>query len=188
MQLPLEVTFRNMDRSEAVESAVRERAAKLDHFADHIMSCRVVVEAPHKHHHQGGLFHVRIDIKVPGRELVVSREPAGHHAHEDVYVAVRDAFDAARRQLEDYVRHVRGDEKTHETPAHGRVLTLVPPEDYGIIRASDGREVYFHRHSVLGAGFDRLQEGDEVRFAEEQGDKGPQASTVHPVGKHHVVG
>jgi ribosomal subunit interface protein len=188
MQLPLEISFRNMDRSEAVEAKVRERAAKLDQFADHIMSCRVMVEAPHKHHHQGGLFHVRIDIKVPGRELAVSREPAGHHAHEDVYVAVRDAFDAARRQLEDYVRQVRGREKAHETPAHGRIRALVPMEDYGIILASDGREIYFHRNSVLGADFDKLGVGDEVRFAEEQGEQGPQASTVHPVGKHHVVG
>lgn len=188
MQLPLQITFRNMDPSDAVEAKIRERAAKLDHFAQYIMSCRVAIEAPHRHHHTGGLYHVRIDITLPGEEIVVSREPDLHHAHEDVYVALRDAFDAARRKLEDHVRRQRGKVKSHEVPDHGRIHELFPEMDYGTIQTPDGREIYFHRNSVLDTEFEKLEVGTEVRFAEEQGERGPQASSVHLVGKHHVAG
>jgi ribosomal subunit interface protein len=178
MKLPLQITFREMPPSPAIEAKIREKAARLDRFAQHVMSCRVVVEAPHRRHHQGKLYHVRIDITLPGSELVVSREPAAHHAHEDVYVAIRDAFDASSRQLEDYVRRQRGKTKRHESPEHGYVARLAPDEDYGFIETPDGREVYFHRNSVLADGFDRLAIGDQVHFVEELGEKGPQASTV----------
>jgi ribosomal subunit interface protein len=106
-----------MEPSPALEARIREKAEKLDHFYEHIMACRVVVEAPHEHQHQGKLFQVRIDLTVPGGELLVSR---GHHhqshAHEDVYVALRDAFDTARRRLEEYSRQQRGDVKAHSQP------------------------------------------------------------------------
>jgi ribosomal subunit interface protein len=102
MKLPLEITFRTMEPSEALEANVREHVDKLDKFYDRIMGCWVIVEKDHTHHHQGNLYHVRIDLTVPSKELVVSREPEKHHAHEDVYVAVRDAFRAIRRQLENY--------------------------------------------------------------------------------------
>jgi len=114
MRLPLQVTFRNMDRSSALEADIGDKAAKLDQFYDQIMSCRVVVEAGHKHHHKGNLYGVSINISVPGRDLVVSRNPSENQAHEDAYVAVRDAFEAARRQLEDFARTRRGDVKTHD--------------------------------------------------------------------------
>jgi ribosomal subunit interface protein len=109
MQIPLQITIRDVDHSEALEVRIRSKGEKLEAFFDHIMSCRVVVEVPHKHHHQGKQFNVRIDIGVPGHEIAVNRDHA-----EDVYVAVRDAFDAAKRQLEDYARKIRGDVKTHE--------------------------------------------------------------------------
>lgn len=113
MQIPLQITIRDVENSEALEAHIRDKAAKLDEFFKHVMSCRVVVEVPHKHHHQGKQFQVRIDIGVPGGEIVVNRDH-----NEDVYVALRDAFDAAKRQLEDYVRKLRGDVKTHgPTPA-----------------------------------------------------------------------
>jgi ribosomal subunit interface protein len=188
MKLPLQITFRNMDRSEAVEADVREKSEKLDQFFQHIMHCKVVVEAHHKHHHKGNIYHVRIDVTVPGHELVVSREPKEHHAHEDVYVAVRDAFDAMKRQLEDYSRQLRGDVKIHEVAPHGVISELVPMEDYGRIQSADNRSIYFHRNSVINADFDSLSEGDPVRFDEETGDEGPQASTVRVIGKHHIVG
>lgn len=113
MKLPLEITFRNFPHSDALESVIQEKARKLEHFSDQITSCRVVIEADHKHHHKGNLFHVRIDITVPGRELVVSREPHRNHSHEDPYVTVRDAFDAARRQLEDFQNVSRHKVKQH---------------------------------------------------------------------------
>lgn len=188
MKLPLQVVFRDMEASDAIEAAVRKRAVKLERFYEYIMSCRVVVEKHHRHHHQGNLFHVRIDLKVPGEEIVASREPAGHHAHEDVYVAIRDAFDAVLRRLEDYVRRRRGAVKAHEAPPHGHVAELNSTEGFGRIETPEGRLVYFHKNSVVDEDFGNLSIGTEVRFAEEMGELGPQASAVHVVGKHHVVG
>jgi ribosome-associated translation inhibitor RaiA/cold shock CspA family protein len=188
MKQPLEITFRDMPHSDAVEAKIREKAAKLDEFYDHIMACHVVIEAPHLHHHQGNLFHVRIDLTVPNGVIVINRDPKEHHAHEDAYVAIRDAFNAARRKLQDFSRKQRGDVKFHETPPHGTVSEIVPYEDYGRIKTDDGREVYFHRNSFLDGDFDALDIGDKVRFVEEAGENGPQASTVHLIGKHNIVG
>ncbi len=187
MQLPLQITFRNMDSSEAVQARVRSEAERLDTLYDQIMRCCVVVEADHKHRHKGNIYHVRIDLTVPGGELVASREPEQHHAHEDVYVAVRDAFNAACRQLKASARRRRREVKTHEVPPHGRISELFTDKGYGKIESSDGREIYFHENSVLNAEFDKLEVGTQVRFAEEEGDKGPQASTVKVEGKRHVV-
>jgi len=181
MQVPLEVYFHNTAKSEAVEAAVRERAKKLEQYADKIVSCRVTIEAPHKHHHQGKLFRITIDLHVPGEHIVVNRDPSQHHAHEDVAVAIRDAFDAARRRLQDHTRVERGKVKAHEEQPHGRIIELAPEQDFGRIETEDGREVYFHRNSVLNADFDKLEIGMRVWFDEEPGDRGPQASTVHVV-------
>lgn len=124
-----------MEPSEAVTARVNAEAAKLDTFFDRITSCRVVIEAPHRHHKWGELFHVRIELGVPGTELVVSHEPTPravlrlddeaalkkhielHPEHKDVYVAVRDAFTSARRQLQDYVKRLRGEVKSHSRDA-----------------------------------------------------------------------
>jgi len=176
-----------METSEALLADIEEKAEKLDRFSDQIMACRVVIEAPHQHHHKGKLFRVSIDLTVPGGEIVASRTADEHHAHEDVYVAVRDAFNAVKRQLEDHARVQRHKVKLHTPPPHGKVLRLFPDDDYGIIESADGKEVYFHRHSVLDQQFDELALGSEVRFAEEQGEQGPQASSVALVGKHHIV-
>jgi ribosomal subunit interface protein len=110
MQIPLEIAFKNMERSDAVESRIREKAEKkLERYAGKITSCRVVVEAPHHHQTHGNCYEVRIDIHVPGEELVVTREGgAKDPAHTDVYIAVRDAFDAAARQLDDHGRRKNG--------------------------------------------------------------------------------
>lgn len=111
MQIPLQVTLKDMPQSEAVESRIREKAEKLSRFYDRIMSCRVVVETPQRHQHQGKLYSVRIDLTVPGAELVANRAQ-----DEDVYVAIRDAFVAITRQLEDFARRQRGNVKTHTAP------------------------------------------------------------------------
>jgi len=120
MQLPIQITFRKMDTSPSVEANIRERAEALEKFFDRITSCRVVVEQSARRLHKGKLYHIRVDLTVPGREIVVKRDPPEHHAHEDILVAVRDVFDAARRQLEDHARKMRGDVKTHETPGERR--------------------------------------------------------------------
>lgn len=180
MQTPVEIEFRHLDRSEAVEKHIEDHLRKLEQCFDRITRCEVVVEQPHRHHHQGNLFHVRIVLSVPGRKLVVNRSPAANHAHEDIAVTVRDAFHAMRRQLEDYARELRGDVKQHTGAPRGRVIGLNPAEDHGLLETTDGREIYFHRNAVLGSGFDHLRVGDRVHFAEESGDQGPRASTVHP--------
>ena len=188
MQVPLQITFHDMPHSDAVEAKIRSRAEKLEKYCDSMIGCRVAVEAPHHHHAAGNQFHVRVEVTVPGQKLVADREPDAHHAYTDVYVAIRDAFDTMRRQLEDYVRRRRGQVKAHETPPHGRVVELNPEENYGRIETPEGRLVYFHRHSVIGADFDALEVGTEVRFDEEMGERGPQASTLHVIGKHHIAG
>ena len=200
MILPVQISFRGMKPSEAVEARVREEVAKLETFYQGIMRCRVVVELPHKHHKKGDLYHVRIDMTVPGAELVVKREPSlqaglrqidsekqsksyeAHAAHKDVFVVIRDAFKEARRQLQDYARLVRGQTKAHIPQPSGRVSKLFPEEGYGFLETPDGNEIYFHKNSVLNDAFNRLAVGARVTFNEELGEKGVQASTVRAVG------
>lgn len=188
MQLPLQITFRHMDPSPALEARIHELSTKLDRYAQEVMSCRVVVEAPHKHHHQGSLFSVHIDITLPGGEIAVTRDQHDRHAHEDAHVALRDAFNAAARQLEQRVQRLRRDVKEHEVMPHGRIRELFPMQDYGRIESSDGRDIYFHRNSVVNESFDRLDVGMPVHFSVEEGENGPQASSVLVEGQHHVVG
>jgi len=185
--IPLQITFRDMEPTEAIEANVRKKAGKLERFSDHLMSCRVAIEAPHRRHQKGRLWHVRIDLGVVGGELAVTRKGPLDHAHEDVYVAIRDAFGAAVRQLEDYERKQAGKVKTHEVPVHGKIVGM--SHDHGFIATTDGREIYFHRNSVIDGDFEALEAGDEVRLVVHpgEGEKGPQASTVVPVGKHHLV-
>jgi cold shock CspA family protein/ribosome-associated translation inhibitor RaiA len=199
---PLQISFRNMDASEAVEARIREEVAKLERFYDHIMGCRVIVEIPRKHLHQGKVYHIRIDLTVPGAELVINHEPTLHGAsrqielerttkalevegaYKDIHVAIRDAFKAARRRVQDYARRRRRDVKAHAATPHARVTELFPEEGYGFLETPEGAEVYFHRNSVLGEAFDHLRIGTEVKFVEEEGEKGPQASTVRLARRH----
>lgn len=173
MKVPLQITARNFELTEPIEAAIREKAEKLDLFYDQIMSCRVLVESPHRHQHKGILYNVRLDIKIPGKEFVVKREP-----HEDLYVSIGDTFEAAHRQLEDYISRQRGDVKHHEEMPRARVSTLFPERGYGFLTTPEGMEIYFHENSVLGGKFKDLEIGMEVHFVEELGEKGPQASTV----------
>lgn len=178
MQRPLQITSRDFPLTGAIEAQIRERAEALENYWDRITGCHVVIEAPAVHHHRkGGPFNVRIDLKVPGNELSVNRQNAA-----DLAIAVRDAFDAALRRMEDYLRELRGEVKTHEAPPLARIARIFPREGYGFLETRDGRDIYFHRNSVLGNHFDRLKPGVEVRFAEEMGENGPQASSVAPVG------
>jgi len=183
MQEPLRIAFRNLEAPIGVEQEIRKRAAELEEFFDRIIACHVVVEEDRRHHRQGRLYHVRIDLIVPEREIVVRRDPAEHHAHEDLHVAIRDAFDAVRRQLQDHARALRGDVKTHAAPTIGRIVRLFPETDHGFLVTNDGDEVYLHRNAVLGRGFDQLHPGDAVRYVlqEGEGEQGPQASTVIPL-------
>ena len=189
MQIPLQVTFRDIDPSPAIEADIREKVERLERLFGRITSCRVVIEAHHRTHRKGTLYNCVVDITVPGREIAVGRVGPQDHAHEDVYVAIRDAFDAASRRLEDHARRMRGDVKTHAAPIHGKVVRLFPTEGFGFVALSDGQEIYFHRNSVVDDKFTALAVGAEVRVvvAENESEQGPQASTVTPIGKHHIA-
>ena len=190
MKVPVQVTFRNMDPSEYVEQNIHEKIAKLETLSDHLTSCRVAVEALHRSHVKGKLYHVRIDLVLPGKELVVGHEGHDKHAHEDVYVAVRDAFDAMTRMLKKKLDKWRPTGvKAHMPPDHGRVTRLFLEEGYGFLETPDGMDVYFHENAVVKSDWQKLGIGSEVRFvlADGEGVAGPQASTVHAIGKHHIV-
>lgn len=183
MQVPTQITFRGMEHSDFVEAAVRKQAARLERFYGRLTACHVTVEAPHHHQRTGNVYRVRIELMVPGSQVVVAREPGNNHAHEDVYVAIRDAFDAATRQLEDVLRRSRAQRRPHERPLRGRVTQLSPEEHHGFLETQDGLVVYFHENSVLEGQFPNLHLGDELRVvvAETESLKGPQATTVQRI-------
>ena len=203
--IPVQVTFRNLAHDEALEQEIRDRVSWLEQFYAGIVRCHVLVEVPHRHRHDGRHFHLRIDVTVPGGPpIVVSHEPSLHGRSKDIEdeahrkedeiesvhryktVAIHEAFDIARRRLEDFARDQRGTVKAHTVPAHGEVVELSKADGYGFIQAGEQR-VYFNRASVLDDAFDHLTIGTQVAFVEESGEKGPQASTVRVLGKHHYV-
>jgi cold shock CspA family protein/ribosome-associated translation inhibitor RaiA len=175
-----------MASSPAIEARIREKAAELERFSDRITGCRVIVEKEHRHHHQGNLFRVRIEIDAPGKELAVTRTGPRDHAHEDIYVAIRDAFRAAVRQVADHVRERGGKVKAHEVRLRGTVRMVDREGGFGFVETAQG-EVYFHRNSVVEGEFADIEPGSQVRLevAERESDQGWQATTVRPVGKHH---
>jgi cold shock CspA family protein len=208
MQTPPTITFRDIGPSQTLEADVRRRIAKLETYCGSITGCHVLVEPVQRHHELGNRVHVRIEITVPGEEIVVAHEASLHSAaqsgraakigrlgesdpvHKHPRVAVREAFDIARRRLQDYVRRQRGAVKTATRAPRGHVARLFPIDEYGYIEAEDGHEVYFQKSSVLKNAFDRLVVGSSVSFSEEAGEKGPQASTVrllHPRRTKHAA-
>lgn len=183
MQVPLEVTFRDMEPSEAVENHVRDYVHKLEKFCNHIDSCRVALERPHRHQNKGSDYRVRIDLTIPpGHELVVTRDAGEGDVHDDLYKVVHDAFKTAERRVKKLAERQKEHVKSHpEQQPSGVVSKLF--EDYGFIDSVEGREVYFHRNSVLPPGFDMIKVGAAVAHTEEDGDEGPQASSVRIVDR-----
>jgi ribosome-associated translation inhibitor RaiA len=184
MEAPLNITFHDLDKSETIEARIRERAERLEERFGRIVSCSVTLASPNRRRRKGNLFSCSVDVSIPGAEIVASRNPDDDHAHESVQVAIRDAFNAAERRLEDAVRKMRGQIKRREAPPEGRVLRLFP--DYGFIIDAAGHEFYFHKNSVT-ADFEKLEVGDPVRFVAQDGEsaEGPQASTVTPLVHLH---
>ncbi|MDH5632088.1 MAG: HPF/RaiA family ribosome-associated protein [Gammaproteobacteria bacterium] len=117
MAQALQITFRNLDHSDAIENAIREKVSKLVAYYGDIISCHAVIESPHKHQHKGRHYHIKVSLSVPGKDIIVKRAPEQRSAHEDIYVAIRDAFDAAARQLKSYAERVHGQIKQHSLPA-----------------------------------------------------------------------
>src|SRR5688572_18630574 len=170
---PIQITIRDIPPTVALENCIRKKAEKLNHYYHRINSCRVVVEVPQKHKRQGKLFSVHIDLTVPGKELVVNK-----HYDQDVYVAVRDAFRALKRQLEQYADKRRGEVKCHELLNAGYISKLMREDGYGFIQGMDGNEYYFSSANVANTEFAHLELGDMVHFLSEAGDDGWQAHRV----------
>ncbi len=182
METEPKIAFEGIAPSDSIKDRIYSEIEKLERFFGRITACRVVVSKPQKRHRHGDLYSVAIYLTLPsGKEVVASRNPSKDHAHEDIYVAIRDAFKAARRQLQDEARKMRGDVKHHEGPPEAIVGTIVAEKDFGFLETTDGREIYFHRNSVINDGFAKLRVGDRVAFAETRGERGPQATTVRPI-------
>jgi cold shock CspA family protein/ribosome-associated translation inhibitor RaiA len=179
MEYPTQIVFHNMQASEFIEKVALEKADKLLELYPKIIHCRVMIESPHRHSHQGQLFHVRIILKVPEDDIVITRQPDLEAQHEDVYVALRDAFDAAKRRLKQYHGKIKRHVKHHEEMPSGHVAKIFLQQGFGFVETSDGREVYFDQNSVLGGDFANIEVGQEARLAIVQGEDGPQASTLH---------
>ena len=180
MQVPPEIAFRDVPRTPAVDRAIEDGIAQLEEIHDRIMACRIAAELPHKRHRNGNQYRVRVDLTIPGAEIVVSRLPPDDETNDDIVVAIAEAFDTTRARLLEHERKRRGGLKPVEPPPRGKVAKLFPGEGYGFVESVDGRELYFHENAVQGKGFAALELGQAVRFTEELGDKGPQAIVVIP--------
>lgn len=182
MQVPLELVVRDIPREQWLEDLVNEQVTALERVCDHISSCRVAIERPQKAQQTGNPYRVRIAINVPPEhEVVVKREPGNEDMHLDLAGVVRSAFDSAQRQVRELVERQRRNVKAHDADVErqGTIQKLFPAGGYGFLQTFDNRELYFHRNSVINCDFDQLEVGTLVRYAEEEGDEGPQASTVH---------
>lgn len=187
MKTQPQIAFKGMEPSPFVQKRIEEEIEKLEQFFGRITSCQVTIEAPGHHKKQGGLYSLHLHLSLPdGREVVATRHPPKQQAHEDPYVTIRDSFAAARRQLQDQARKLEGKVKHHEETPIAIVKEIVPERDFGFLLTVDEREIYFHRNSVLNDQFDNLLPGMGVSFSEEEGDKGPRASTVRVLGKHNL--
>ncbi len=174
MKLPLEIRARNVNISPATEELIREKADKLEKLYDRIIGCRVTVDIPHKSQRSGIHYAVRIELTVPGREIVVKRDP-----EEDLMAAVLGSFEVAQRSIKEFSEKQRGEVKYHEEKPVARVSRLFPEDGYGFLTTPEGREVYFHANALLNGKFKELSVGVPVSFVEKEGEKGAQASSVY---------
>jgi cold shock CspA family protein/ribosome-associated translation inhibitor RaiA len=179
MQLPVEISYRGVEKSEDIDTLIRDKASRLDRFCDHIIRCDVAVERPNHAQQSGNPFRVRVDVTIPpGHELVADEKQIEHEMHEPLTKIINDAFKNMERQVKDLVERQRREVKTHAEP---RALVTKLFADYGFITEGGGVDIYFHRNSVLGTEFESLKVGTEVRFDLSHGEMGPQASSVHVV-------
>jgi SHS2 domain-containing protein/cold shock CspA family protein len=185
MQNPVEIDFQGVTGTPEMHQAIARYLAQLEDRYGRMTAGRVVVKGPGGHHRSGGLYEVNLRLALPdGREVNVGRTPQADERQGQWRFALHDAFKRARRQLQDEVRKLQGQVKQHEDQPIGTVTKLDASGEFGFLETTDGREIYFHRNSVLDGGFDRLAVSAHVLFVEEEGDKGPQASTVRMLGKH----
>lgn len=186
MDIPLELAFHNMTPSSALSSMVREQVRRLERFHDHIIGCRVVIEMPHKSHRPGqNAPDVHVLLRVPGREIVVSRELAhgrNHKSATNAYSVLKDAFQGAQERLKEYRNQRRGAVKAKEAALPAHIVELEAEKNYGFLASRDGEQIYFHRNAVSDGSFSELKVGDAVEFIQVMGDKGNAAARVWRAG------
>jgi cold shock CspA family protein/ribosome-associated translation inhibitor RaiA len=183
MNIPLEVVFRGVERTSDINEIIEKRTEKLQHLCGHIISLRIAVEKPQLYQDRGNPYRIRLDLRVPpGHELVVRRESSQGDMHDSLPMMLRLAFDAAERQVRKLRAKQRYDVKRHfDTWSMGTVVKKFDDNDYGFIKATGDRDVYFHKNSLLKGDFEKLAVGTVVKFTEEEGANGPQATTVHKI-------
>jgi cold shock CspA family protein len=186
--IPLQIICRDFPLTPSLRRTIRDGVGRLAGLYQRIVRAEVTISDPHRRRRKGHIYHVTILLEVPGPDLVVSRESEEDDSHESLQLALHDAFRAAERQLESQVRRMRGFVKNAGEKPRGRVARIYPDLDYGFLETPTGEEVYFHRNSVKGAAFDRLEEGTPVHFHAEPGDKGPQATFVRVIRRARRVG
>jgi cold shock CspA family protein/ribosome-associated translation inhibitor RaiA len=191
MKIPPEITYRNLQKTEVIDTLIHEKIAKLEHICNYINSCYIAVEKIHDRPRSGSPYRVRIDITVPpGHEIVAQSNPATGILYEPLEAVIREAFDAARQQLLKLTERQRKSvqAKSHEpAPENTALVTkLFREQGYGFLQSLDGEEIYFHCNSVLHDEFERLEIGTSVHFSSEMGEQGPQASTVRVFDKPGV--
>lgn len=180
MQVPIEISFRGVDHTDELDDLIREHAAGLDRVHDHVTSCHVTVEKPQEHQDSGRPWRVRLDITVPkGHEIVVRKEPNRGDMHEPLQSVIRDAFDAAERQLIELKEKQRRDVKSNAMEeAVGVVSRVFPEKGYGFITDASEQDIYFSANAVQQNEFERIREGTAVWYVAETGEKGLQAVSV----------
>jgi cold shock CspA family protein len=188
MQVPLELSFRGVERTAEREDLIYEKVEKLELVCKTITSCRVAVEQPQESQQTGNQLLLRVEVRIPRHnEVIVSQKVDADEAAEPFSRLVRQTFQTVQRQLREVTEKQRGQVKPVATVDEVAIVSkLFADRDYGFLETMDRREVYFHRHSVLNDDFDRLEIGTGVRFVEEEGDRGPQASTVAIIDKPGV--
>jgi len=178
MKIPLEIAYENMEPTPDAERHVLRGLERLERVSPDLMAVRVTLAQRNPRRETGTLYQVNLQLTRPGPDVAISRTAPRHSESENLVTAIGEAFEKARRELIELRDIRRGDVKGHEPPQFGKVTDLFP--DYGFIRGADDRIVYFHRNSVGGA-WAEVHVGDEVRFGDEPGEKGPQATMVQIV-------
>ena len=194
MKIAPEITYRNVEKTDAIDSLIHEKINKLERVCNYISSCHIAVEKIHDRPSSGSPYRVRIDLTVPpSQEIVADSNPGDTNQYVELDTVIRDAFGMAQRQLRELARQQRDSDKSRDNnqseDTTGLVTKLFREQGYGFIKTLDGQDIYFHRNSVLHDDFDRIEIGTGVRFFATEGDKGLQASTVQIVNKPgHSVG
>lgn len=183
--IPFQITFLDFPESDAVWLVVQNRIEKIEQFFSRIVRCEVAISLPHRHRHADRLYHIQIRIFLPGDDIIVTRKPAQNEAHRDIYVAIRDSFNAAERLLREKARSLRGRNKARQSQAHllegqkiGKISKIFYNDGFGFLITNDGREFYFNKNSILNKKFEVLEIGQKVRFLEELGEKGPKVTSM----------